>query len=363
MKKTLALILSLAMSFSLLLTGCGDTASTPPADTGTPDTGAAVTDDTVYTFKIDYPNSENSAIYPVLADWAEYLSEQSNGRLVAEIYANGALGSLPDCVNNCIGGVTDGFWSGVTIYPGVFPCTEVLGLPMLGANSQEVVTAAMNAMLEEDFMVKEWENLHVIALHSSTASPILFAAGKDINSAADMKGINLRLSNAYTTTWLTGLGASPVSCGINDGYEYIEKGIISGGLFFFDQIQSSSLYEQIDHLLVADTIYPLTMFCMNNEVYEGLPADLQAIIDESGLWFRDQLPVAYNTQKENMLTKCEDNNVVVTEPDEAFVAEMTAAAQPAWDQWVDTMNGNGYDGQAILDTARGYIAQYNDVYK
>jgi hypothetical protein len=45
-----------------------------------------------------------------------------------------------------------------------------------------------------------------------------------------------------------------VTCGINDGYEYMEKGIIDGGLFFFDQIQSSALYEQIDFLLMANCI-------------------------------------------------------------------------------------------------------------
>jgi hypothetical protein len=63
-----------------------------------------------------------------------------------------------------------------------------------------------------------------------------------------------------------------------------------------------------------------------------------------------------------MLVKCEENNVTITYPNEAFVTEMTVAAEPAQQLWVDTMNGNGYDGQALLDAARGFIERYNADY-
>jgi TRAP-type C4-dicarboxylate transport system substrate-binding protein len=359
------MLFAVSMMAVLLLAGCGTKTETAPeadAETGAQAEESA-TDGQVYSFKIDYPNAENSAIYPVLVRWADYVREQSDGRIDATIYSGGALGALPDCVNNCVGGLTDGFWSGVTIYPGVFPATEALALPMLGANSQEVVTAALNTIVKEDPVVsKEWESLHVVALHSATASPVLFKLGKEVVSSADIKNVNLRISNAYTTKWMEVLGANPVSCGINDGYEYFEKGIINGGLFFFDQLQSSALYEPIDNLLIANTIYPLTMFCLNKERYEALPDDLKAVIDDSGEWFVEQLPAVYNAQKTDMLAKCEENNVKITYANEAFIAEMTAAAEPAWQLWVDAMNEKGYDGQALLDTARGYIEQSNAIY-
>ncbi len=355
--KAISLLLVVAIALSLLAACGSGTGQSGPKTSSASDTK-------VYTFKIDYPNSENSAVYPVLVKWAEYISEKSNGRLKATIYANGALGKLPDCVNNCIGGVTDGFWSGVTIYPGVFPATEVFGLPYMGANNQEVVTAAMNKMLKEtNYLTKEWSNLKVIALHSATASPILFSAQKQIKSAADMAGLKLRISNAYTTTWMKNLGVNPVSVGINDGYEYMEKNIIDGGLFFFDQLQSSALYEQIDYLLTANAIYPLTMFCMNKDVYNKLPDDLKKIIDESGDWFLKQVPGVHNEQVKNMLAKCQEHKVTVAAPDSAFSAELTAAAKPAWQQWIDTMKSKGYDGQAIFDTAVKYIKEFNEVYK
>ncbi|HHU06709.1 MAG TPA: TRAP transporter substrate-binding protein DctP [Clostridiales bacterium] len=357
LSKVLALLLALV--FVLSLAACGD----KPASTATPTEGGEATSkpDKVYTFKIDYPNAETNPLYPVLVEWARRIGEESNGRLDMQIYSNGALGKLTDCVTNCIGGLTDGFWSGVTIYPGVFSCTEVFGLPALGAKNLMVVTEAMNAMLEEtEYLKKEWEPLHVVALHSGTASPILFSAGKDIQSGADMAGLNLRISNAYTTKWFELLGVNGVSVGFNDGYEYIEKGIIDGGLFFYDQLETSALYEIIDRLLITDkSIYPLTMLCLNKDRYNELPDDLKKIIDDSREWFIEQLPDLYAAQIERVHKKCDEYGVVYYNPNEAFDAELVAAAEESWNMWIKTMTGKGFDGQAIFDTARKYIDKYN----
>jgi len=358
LSKVLALLLAVVLVLSLAACGSKPTPTNTPTGAGTP---SPTPDNTVYSFKIDYPNAETNPLYPLLVDWAEYLGEQSNGRLDVTIYSNGALGKLPDCVTNCVSGLTDGFWSGVTIYPGVFSATEVFGLPAMGAKNHQVLAAAMNAMLEEtDYLAEQWESLQVVALHSATASPILFSAGKDIQSAADMAGLSLRISNAYTTKWFELLGANGVSVGFNDGYEYIEKKIISGGLFFYDQLETSALYEIIDHLLLTDqSIYPLTMLCLNKEKYNELPDDLKQIIDDSSEWFLDQLPEIYTAQVERVHEKCDEYDVKYYEANEAFTAEITAAAEESWAMWIKTMNEKGFDGQAIFDTARQYIDKFN----
>ena len=173
--KPLSLVLAITLLSVMCLTACAPKETTPSASADASSSNAPV-DDTVYTFKIDYPNSENSAIYPLLVDWADYISEQSDGRLVAEIYPNGQLGPMPEIVNNCVGGLTDGFWSGRNDLCRRFSRPQrFLAFQCLGANNQQVLTAAMNAMLTEtDYLAPEWDILHVVALHSATASPLLF---------------------------------------------------------------------------------------------------------------------------------------------------------------------------------------------
>lgn len=360
LSKTLALLLAVVMVLGLAACGAKPTPTAAPTPGGEA-TPAPTADTTVYSFIIDYPNAENNPLYPLLVDWAARLGEQSNGRLDVTIYSNGALGKLPDCVTNCVGGLTDGFWSGITIYAGMFSASEVFGLPAMGAKNHQVLGAAMNAMLNEtDYLKDQWEDLHVVALHSGTASPILFSADKEIQSAADMSGLDLRISNAYTTKWFELLGANGVSVGFNDGYEYIEKGIIKGGLFFYDQLETSALYEIIDHMVISDeSIYPLTMLCLNKDKYNELPDDLKTIIDDSSQWFLDQLPEIYSKQVERVHLKLDEYDVKYYEPNEAFTAEITAAAEESWAMWIKAMDEKGFDGQAIFDTAREYIDKFN----
>lgn len=367
--KILAIVLTLAL-MAALMAGCGNgntkpTESKAPQQNGGANAGddkesEAPVDNTVYTLKFDYPNPESSVAFRALTSWADYLREQSNGRLDIKIYSGGALGSLFDCVTNCESGVTDAFWSGVTIYPGVFPLTEVFGLPMIGAKNYKVINDAMNTMFKEnEELQNEWGNLHLVALHSSAGSPILFS--DEISSIKDMAGKNLRISNAYTTKWFEDHGVNPVSCGINDGYESIQKSVIQGGLFYFDQVESSALYEVIKSLYVGQTIYPLNMICLNKNVYEKLPADLQQLIDDSADFFVEESIKGFDEQQENMLKVCEDHGVKILHEDEESIAWLKEGVEDAWAKWVETMNGKGYDGQAILETAQSYIEQFNTV--
>ncbi len=373
-KKVMALTVALCMVFALCACGGSSSKSSSSSDTSAKEassssaasseasseasSSAAADDGTVYSLDIDFPNPETASAFKALSDWADYLSEQTDGRLEINIYSGGALGALADCVDNCQSGVTDGFWSGVTIYPGVFPATEVMALPMIGAKDYKVVNKALNQLLEDyDVIADEWSQFKVVALHSSAGSPILFA--DSISDISEMKGKDLRISNAYTTQWFQDLGANPVSCGINDGYESIQKSVIEGGLFFFDQVESSALYEVIKSIYVGQTIYPLNMLCLNKEAYEALPADLQAAIDESGEYFLERSIYYFDEQVERMTAVLEDYDVNIIYEDDASIDFLSANVQNAWDKWVQTIDAAGLPGDEILATAQEYIEKFN----
>ena len=208
MKKLIALALALVMVLGLV--ACGNSAPAAPADPADPAAPAAPVDDgKVYSIDIDFPNPETASAFKALKDWEAYCEEKSNGRLEINIYSGGALGSLFDCVSNCESGVTDGFWSGVTIYPGVFPATEVMALPMMGAKNFEVVNAVLNDLVANyEVISSEWDQFKVIALHSSAGSPIIFKT--DIGSIENMVSMDDIIEKYYSTKRFS---ANPVKDG------------------------------------------------------------------------------------------------------------------------------------------------------
>ena len=316
--------------------------------------------ETVYNLKIDYPNPENSAIYPVLVKWAEHLEEKSNGRIKARIYAAGALGSIVDCVTNCESGVTDGFWSAMNIYPGIWPLCDVFMLPMLGSNKMEVQIAAMQDMLKEKDFAAEWTNLKLVAMHSSTPSTFIFA--DSVDSIRAMQGKTVRTLSNYTTPWLEALGAIPVSVSSNDGYENIQKGVIQGGLWYLDQIQSSALYEVIKTCVYGETAWPCLFLALNKGLYEGMPEDLRKIVDESREYYLSLLPEAYYSQEALVIDLLNQAKVPLIRTSDADLAWLASQADKAYNAYIERVNGLGHDGKAVIDTLKGFIEKHNKEY-
>ncbi|MCR5648405.1 MAG: TRAP transporter substrate-binding protein DctP [Oscillospiraceae bacterium] len=357
MKKTriiavLALVLIVAMLFAGCSNGAPQNSATPAQDNGK-----------VYTFKIDYPNPENSGAYIALTEWSQMLKEQSNGRLDMQICANGQLGSIKDCVSNCVGGLTDGFWSAMTIYAGLYRPAEALTLPMMGVHNADVASATLTAMLEQtDYYTESLSNLYVVTLHSATTMPIGFKDSTPVTKMADLKGLNMRVTGGFNSNWVTAIGANPINAGSNEGYEYLEKGIINSYLYDWDKIQSGALLEQTGYIVDAHCCASELFFCLNKEKYNELPDDLKALIDGSQQWFRDRIGQIYAEQRDEMVAKAEAAGITVEPINDEFNAELTAAAEDVWAAWIKEMNEAGYDGQGIFDKTREFIEYYNGIY-
>ena len=376
MKKTrLTAILALVLIAAMLLAGCGNNNANAPANSNSPanDSNASApadnnapapveNDGKTYTFKIDYPNPENSCAYVAMTEWADMLREQSNGQLDFQICANGQLGSIMDCVSNCVGGLTDGFWSAMTIYAGLYRPAEALTLPMMGVKNGDVGSAVLTAMLEEtDYYTESLSNLYVVTLHSSTPMPVGFKDSKEINSMADMAGLNMRVTGGYNSNWVTAIGCNPVSVGSNDGYEYLEKGIINSFLYDWDKIESSALLEQTGYIIDGQLSASELLFCLNKDKYNALPDELKTLIDDSAQWFRDRICDLFDEQADRMIAQAVSMNTPVVPISDELNAEFTAAAEDVWQAWIEEMNAAGYDGQGIFDKTREYIDYYNGI--
>lgn len=360
--RIISLILVLVLCLSLFA-GCGgSSASAPSSSSGsnTSSNSGSADNGKVYEWKIDYPNPEASAIYPVLVKWADWVTEHSDGRIVPKVYSGGALGSIMDCVTNCEARITDGFWCAITLYPGVWPLTDILSLPMLGAKSGPAMTAAMKDLMETEPFQNEWNNVHLICMHSATPATYIFKNHTD--TMKSIVGMNVRAFSNYFAPWQTALGATPVSVTSNEGYEAIQKGILDAGNWYPDQIQSSALYEVIDTAIYGETGWSALFLCLNNDAYNELPDDLKAVIDESEEYYRSLLTEAYEVQEIEALSLIKNSGtelVIMSDEDYEWLA---SEAQVAYDLYAENVAKLGYDGHALIEEFKGYIEAHNDEY-
>jgi TRAP-type C4-dicarboxylate transport system substrate-binding protein len=370
MKKKVVSMLLCASMVAVFAVGCGssssdsttDTDAGTEAETGTSDAAEADTaddadtadaaaedDGTVYTLNVQSHDPETSATGQFLNDWAASIEEASNGRLEINVYHGGTLGGPKDTVDMIRNGTCDIGWGLQSFFADTFPVTEVFQLPCIDIErATQGSEAIWNFYNETDYMDAEYSEFHVLLLHTNCQSPIS-TVSKKIESVEDLKGLQLRGNAGPPTTFIQNLGANPVSVSINDLYSNLDKGTIDGCLTDWHAINSFKLDETLSYYLDENIGVSTYFLMMNQSVYDSLPSDLQQILDEKSAE-AIQYTTAWDDVEDTIKADESVSSKIYNLSDEER-AKLEEVADETAQQWIESMNEKGYDGQAIYDKA------------
>ena len=161
----------------------------------------------------------------------------------------------------------------------------------------------------------------------------------------------------------TELGATSVGMPVPAVPESLSRGVIDGAVIPWEVVPALKVQELVTfHTeFPGDALYTLAfIMAMNQESYDALPVDLQAVIDvNSGLEFS---AFAGRTQQEYDApgrALAEDRGNTIITLDETQVAAWREASQTTIDNWIAEATAAGLDGQGIYDDATALIAKHN----
>ncbi len=357
MKKILTLILSAALVVALLA-GCGNGAKTP-SDTASnaPSPAAAPSPDgTVYKLTVQTHDPETSATGQFLEDWASRVEAASGGRIDLEIYHGGTLGGPKDTYDMIMNGTCDIGFGLVSYFPGVFTSSEAISLPMIDLPNATVASNVFWHLYSDyDFLKDEYSDAHVLLLFANCQSPISTKATK-IETVDQLAGMNIRGNSGPPTTFITNLGAAPVSVPIGEVYTSIDNNTIDAVMTDWHAITSFQLYEPIQYYLNENIGVSGYFLLMNQDSYNELPDDLKAILDENSgascLEYCGQYWIDKQAEAEASATA--DGDEIYTLSAEEQV-KLKAIAEQTIQEWISSHE----NGQAIYDALTGLIAEYN----
>jgi TRAP-type C4-dicarboxylate transport system substrate-binding protein len=297
----------------------------------------------------------------VLDVWADGIEEASGGRIEIQRFPAMQLGGAPpQLIDQAIDGTVDIIWTVAGYTPGRFPRAEVFELPFMMAESNaEAASRAYWQLAEETMMDTDFADFHVLGLW--VHGPGVIHSSEPIESVSDLNGVKLRAPPRTTNMMFSALGATPIGMPVPAIPEALSQGVIDATVIPWEvtgAIRSSELVE--NHTEFGDeSLYTTSfIFAMNQAAYDGMPADLQAIIDEaSGLEFS---AFAGRTMQEydapsRELAEDRGNNIITLSPEQ--VDEWRAAAEPTIDTWIAEMDEAGMDGTGLVERARALIAE------
>ncbi|MFK7751034.1 MAG: TRAP transporter substrate-binding protein [Sedimentitalea sp.] len=296
----------------------------------------------------------------VLDVWADNVEKDSGGRIKVDRYPSMQLGGKPpELMDQAIDGVADIVWTVVGYTPGRYPSTEVFELPFMMTNAR-AASRAYWEMFETHMKDTEFKDVHILG--AWVHGPGMIHTNKEVKTPDDMAGLKIRGGSRSINSLLSKLGATPVGMPVPAVSEGLSKGVIDGTTIPWEVTAALKVPELVGNHTEFDSVslYTLTfVLAMNKDRYEGLPADLQKVIDDnSGLEFS---VFAGGTQadadgpaREKAVAR--GNNIVTVSGSD--IDAWRAAAEPIYAEWVADMNSKGKDGQALIDEARMLIKKY-----
>jgi len=298
----------------------------------------------------------------VLDVWADNVEAASNGRIEIDRYPSMQLGGRPpELMDQAIDGVADIVWTVVGYTPGRYPSTEVFELPFMMTNAR-AMSSAYWQMYEKHMKDTEFKDVHILG--TWVHGPGMIHVNKEVKTPADMEGLKIRGGSRTVNALLAKMGATPVGMPVPAVPEGLSKGVIDGTTIPWEVTGALKIPELVNnHTEFEDNaLYVLTfVLAMNKDRYEGLPADLQKVIDDnSGLEFSI---FAGGTQADadgpaRQAAVDRGNNIVTVSGSD--LDAWRAVSQPIFAEWVADMESKGIDGQALIDEARALMDAYEE---
>ncbi len=216
--------------------------------------------------------------------WAPNLWERTNGQVELSVTSFVELGLAgPDTLSQ----VADGSLDMVNIFTGyvagAHPSLEVQSLWGTATDWETSYSALADMAPDIDRMLLDITGgSPVINRNWFAGSDQWFFSKQAMRSIDDFDGQQIRTHSASMSDFIRGMGGEPVELSVGELYTALQIGTVDAAVTTLLLGVTGSLYEVADHIAGPVIGFGYTNNVINQDVWEGIPADLQQIIIEEG---------------------------------------------------------------------------------
>lgn len=354
-KKPLALMCSAIMCIGML-SACGGGGG---SSDGSQSSGGGSDDGKVYRLSLSFHDSSQAVKTQFVQKWADDVKEATDGRVEITVYAGGTIASSTDALDAVKQRTADMAICFTSFFPGQFPLTEVVSLPMTGiSNAVQATNVLWDLWEESEELQAELADYKVLMLYANPNN--IIGTTKPVYTADDMKGLKLRVSSGTPSDMSAAWGATPMSISSSEIYQSVEKGVLDGYLIDYTGVNAWTLYEVTDYYTeMPFYVAPWTLL-MNMDSWNELPEDLQEIIDSLSTRERslDFSEVSEQEADETREKAVNEYGATIINPDEEQYATFLPAAEEYRADWVEKYGTDSFDAQAYVDRTLELAEKY-----
>ena len=210
----------------------------------------------------------------------ELAEERSKGRLKVEVYPNSQLYKDKEELEALqLGSVQMLAPSLAKFGPLGVKEFEVFDLPFLFKDDASFRNTT-NTLGMELFKKLEPKGIKGLAFWDNGFH--IMSANKPLHHVADFKGLKMRIqSSKVLDAQMRALGAIPQVMAFSELYQALQSGVVDGTEGVPSNFYTQKTYEVQKHTTISNHGHLAYALIINKKFYDGLPADLKAVVDSS----------------------------------------------------------------------------------
>ena len=175
---------------------------------------------------------------------------------------------------------------------------------------------------------------------------------REVKSVDDMKNLKVRVAGSNLLMecykrW----GADATNLNWSETYTALQQNTVEGEENPLPAIDAASVQEVQPYCSMWDAIYDCLFFCINQDIYDGLTPEQQAVVDKAGRMAVEYERYINRSGANEIMNRWEEKNGVTFTAKEDMDIDSFKEAVEGVDQWfVEELNNQGYDdGQELVD--------------
>lgn len=281
--------------------------------------------------------------------WANKVEEATKGRVKVSVFPGSTLAKIEEAYDATVAGVCDIAMYVPAYNAGRFPLSDVMNLPMLFPSAKVASLTAWQLYEKFPDMKKEYSDVKLLWFYCTPPYEI-HTVKKAVNTAADLKGLQVRTVGPMDAKMLEILGATPVAIPMPEAYMSLQKGVLDGIVSPFGPMRAFKTAE-VTRFHTSNASLFSNLFCvvMNLKKWNSLPPDIQKAIDEvSGASAAELFGSGFDstTQGDLKFMKDKGDTFTTIAPDEK--KRWAAAFKGIQDKWIKDVVAKGVPGEKII---------------
>lgn len=288
--------------------------------------------------------------------WAEKVGALTNGRVTVEMLPVGSIVQHTETQDAVASGIIDGHVTDTSYFAGRDAAFGLIANPVGAYGSPAEMLNFIEYGGGKELMNELVNPYGLQFIGATTPGLEAFISKVPLSGVADLRGLKMRAPEGLVQNVFAAAGAAPVNLPGSEVFTSLDKGVIDAA----DYTVFSTNHQQGMHDVAGHPVYPgfhsmpLVEVSINKETWDGMPSDIQAILEMSVRDFaRDMTSQLAMRDAVAVAEANADPNITVHNWSAVERAKFRAIAKT---QWVAVAN-QSENAQRVYDVLTAYLTE------